>query len=165
MAAAGGRAGGRERLGRARSERRRGAGQAGPGPGPRAERGPGGAAPPAPRAGGGAGGRAQERCEHGLPGSDTVRAGSGGAEPAAESDSGGRNCELLFGVLCELVSAAGTEAPAGLGRARGRAARPELFCQLPRPGRLPDRGVRSTGDSKTSPRPGERGMRDWESGL
>lgn len=117
------------------------------------------------RPGGGAGGRAQERGEHGLPRWDTVRAGSGGAEPAAESDSGGRNCELLFGVLCELVSAAGTEAPAGLGRARGSAARPQLFCRSPRPGRLPHRGARSSGDSETSPRPGERGMRDGESGL
>lgn len=125
--------------------------------------------------GAGSGGPAQrpqrpgrEAVRAGAAGAASVGYGAGGlrgAEPAAESDSGGRNCELLFGVLCELVSAAGTEAPAGLGRARGSAARPELFCQLPRPGRLPDRGVRSTGDSRTSPRPGERGMRDWESGL
>lgn len=67
--------------------------------------------------------------------SDTVRAGSGGAESAAESDSGGRNCELLFGVLCELVSAAGTEAPAGLGRARGSAARSQPFRPSPPRGR------------------------------
>lgn len=111
-------------------------------------------APGAPREEAVRAGARRRAAPHRLLRSDTVRAGSGGAESAAGSDSGGRNSELLFGVLCELVSAAGTEAPAGLGRARGSAARSELFCQLLRLGRFSCRGVRSSGDSRTSRGPG-----------